>query len=97
MKLNEIAARQPTTVLVRYHSQYNGVDIFVNGREMTYGDDHRADQATDAMVDWAGQMCDEDGVFQDDMTELTAVFTHITKSAFGDDVVVSVEEDNIGS
>ena len=97
MKLNEITARPPMSIVVRYHTQYNGVDLFINGREIAYGDDQRADQAVDAMADWAGQQCDEDGVFQDDLTELRDVFTHIVKGIFGDSVTVSIEEEQFGS
>lgn len=96
MKLNEIA---PTinSFDVTYQSNYNGVSISVNGKDMDYGDNSAIDHVTDKMVDWATPHCDDEGYFEGDIDQLKMAFTAIIHEAFGSNCTVTVREDNISS
>lgn len=96
MKLNEVAPI-PINLRVIYQSNYNGVDLSINGKQMDYGDNPAIDHVSDKMIDWASEHCDEDGCFEGDFDLLKTAFTAIAREAFGANCTVTVEEDNISS
>lgn len=96
MKLNEVAPL-PINLHVVYQSNYNGVDLSVNGKQMSYGDNPTIDHVSDKMTDWASEHCDEDGYFEGAFDLLKTAFTAIAREPFGADCTVTVEEDNVSS
>lgn len=86
-------------VKLTYCSNYNGVDLMVDGNPIYCGTDPKMDAMTDEMAEWAYQHCDDDegGLFVGDFDELTEQFTTIAKKHLGDNIEVVVVEDSFST
>ena len=89
--IEESNETEPTKVHVEYQSNYNGCSVKVNG--VDYADD----DFEDAVVDYAGDDCDEDGEYMGDVSNVEEFAENYAKKKYGDDVIFTFEDDSISS
>ena len=86
-------------VKITYCSNYNSVDVVVDGKAIDWNADPKLDAMTEEMCDWANQFCNEEegGLWEGDDDALVMEFTTIAKKHLGDNVEVEVDFDNFSS
>ena len=78
-------------IVARYCTNYNG--FYLRGVE----EDSKADEVCTNVIDALVGECDDDGEFCGDIDEAKKIIIREVKAAYGDDVNVIVEFDNISS
>lgn len=83
----------PETILVTYHTNYNGADV--DGSE----DEAKCEKLVDKVVEYAHQFCnsEEGGLFEGDADSLAEFIIVSAKEVFGNDTVVSIDFDDLST
>lgn len=75
-----------------YESRINGLTITVDGVYKDFGDDSRADQLVEAILERTDELTDE-GLLQGDMSEVEAIIREEIAKEYGEGHEITVEED----
>ena len=84
-------------VRITYYSNYNGVDVVIDGVRIEPSDVPSVGAAVEEMIDWASPMCDDDGYFEGNFDELTVKFTAIVHEHISEFCSVEVIRDTFSS